>query len=344
MNLQHDFLNAMRLVGDDPADELIALLFQQQKQSGLYAYLKLEDDQIAVQQHTLPVREFLLQPMRKPDWFDTNKLLRGQRFFKKYALDIMTLLGAKSLPYCYAAFPGNKAIFLTEKMRKTPGKRLFDTAHFIIGVLTEGSFDDAGTGMIQINKTRLIHAIVRYYISTKMAWDNNALGLPVNQEDMAGTNLAFSFIILDALVKARFPITKTEQEDFLYTWRFIGYQLYIDEQLLPASFSEAAALEQRIRQRHFRESAEGTLLMAELLKYYKTAFPALPAYFVDSQIRYFVGDEIATLLHLKTHPVKDPFVLLINRVKQKINRFYVNPHSYKTVIANHEKQRMMYAS
>lgn len=344
MNLQDNFLNAMRLVGDQPADELVASLFQEQKQSALYAYLKLEDNQIALQQHTVPVREFLLQPMRKPDWYDNEKLLRGQQFFKKYALDVMTLLGAKSLPYCYAASPGNKAIFLTEKMRKTPGKRLLDTAHFIIGVLTEGSFDDAGTGMIQINKTRLIHAMVRHYISTKMQWDNNALGLPVNQEDMAGTNLAFSFIILDALMKSSYPITKTEQEDFLYIWRFIGYQLYIDDQLLPASFAEAAALEQCIRLRHFRESAEGKLLMAELLKYYKMAFPALPAYFVDSQIRYFLGEEIAALLHIKPHPIKDSFVQFMNQVKQKVNRFYLNPNSYKTMIANHEKLRVMYAS
>ena len=67
----------------------------------------------------------------------------------------MTLLGAFALPYCYAGSPGNKALFLSEKMRNSPGKRLADTAEVTIAVSTPGSFEN-GEAYFHINKTRII--------------------------------------------------------------------------------------------------------------------------------------------------------------------------------------------
>ncbi len=67
-------------------------------------------------------------------------------------LEMMALLGAMSLPYCYAASPGNKALYLSDKMRNAPGKRLMDTASFVIAVLTPNSFGEHSTATIHINK------------------------------------------------------------------------------------------------------------------------------------------------------------------------------------------------
>jgi len=254
----------------------------------------------------------------------------------------MTLLSAKSLPYYNAASPGNKAIYFTGKMRKSPGKRLLDTAQFIISVLKEGSFDESGFAYIQVNKTRIIHAMVRYYIQTKTAWEA-AWGTPVNQEDMAGTNLAFSYIILVGMEQANFPITTQEKEDFLYTWRYIGYQLNIQEELLPANEKEACLLEEAIRKRHFKNSEEGKLLMNELVSHYKESFPAVPAYFIDGQIRYFIGREIASLLGMKPEPVKDFIVQTMNKIKEKLNQKYIHPTAYETMLKNHAKLKAKYA-
>jgi hypothetical protein len=254
----------------------------------------------------------------------------------------MTLLGALSLPYCYAASPGNKAIYLTEKMRKNPGKRLLDTAQFIITVLEEGSFT-TGEGSFEIQKTRLIHAMVRHYISTQNLWDYH-WGAPVNQEDMAGTNLAFSYIIVKGLEESDFQLTQKEKEDFLYAWRFIGYQLQIDEALLPASYAEAEELESTIKHRHFKYSEEGNLLINDLLEHYRESFPAVAGYFVDSQIRYFTGPEVASFLGLKAHPVKDSIVRGMNKLRKRLNRLFVNPYSYRIMIRNHYKLKEKYST
>jgi hypothetical protein len=228
-------------------------------------------------------------------------------------------------------------------MRKAPGKRLLETAQFIIEVMREGAFDPSGSGSFEIQKTRLIHALVRNYIQYRTAWDP-AWGVPVNQEDMAGTNLAFSYIILAGMEQSDFLLSRQEKEDFLFTWRFIGFQLRIDERLLPENTQEAKALEEAIRLRHFRKSEEGPLLTTELINHYKESFPVIASYFVESQIRYFIGPEVSELLGLKPQPWKDSVVGLLNSVRKKINRKFVNPFSYRIMINNHFKLRKKYSS
>jgi hypothetical protein len=341
MKMEPDFLDKMRYVGDEEADRIVASAMTGENASQLYGYLPLSRNAVEKHAHLPAVRKFLLQPSIVPAWFSEERLLSGQRFFRKYALDIMTLLGAMSLPYCYAASPGNKAIYLTEKMRKTPGKRLHDTAHFIIEVMKERAFSSECTGSFEVQKTRLIHAMVRYFVSTKTDWDKS-WGVPVNQEDMAGTNLAFSYVIIRGMEQSHFILSERAVEDFLYAWRFIGYQLRIDEALLPKTREDAAVLERAIRERNFHESKEGPLLTSELIRHYKESFPAVAGYFVDSQIRYFVGPEVSSLLGIPAQPLKDRIVDRINSVRKKINRAFVNPLSYKMMMNNHLKLKEKY--
>nr|MCU0384323.1 DUF2236 domain-containing protein [Cyclobacteriaceae bacterium] len=239
MHYDNNLLNTFRKQGDTEADTLIESLFATKEQTALYAVLQAEKKQNLTK---LPevLHSFLVNQKPKPDWYNSERILKGQEVFHTYAMPIMTLLGALSLPYCYAASPGNKALVATAKIKSATGKRLVDTAAFIIGVLTKNSLQQNADGHFLINKTRLIHALVRFHIAKN--W-NAEDGVPVNQEDMAGTNLAFSYMIIRGLKISGYPITDTEAEDLLYVWRYIGYQLHIDEMLLPKNIKEAATLE-----------------------------------------------------------------------------------------------------
>jgi hypothetical protein len=336
-------LNNTRFLADQEADDLIANVAASGRMRECYPYLSLSRFEVQFNESLPEVRQFLLQGPLLPKWFDADRLKKGQKFFHRHALDIMTLLGAMSLPYCYAATPGNKAIYLTGKMRKSPGMRLLDTAHFIIEVLKEGSFDPEGSGSFEVQRTRLVHALVRNMISRGTDWDP-AWGIPINQEDMAGTNLAFSYVILIGMDQSGFDLRDEEKEDFLYAWRFIGYQLRIDEWLLPGNLGEARELEQAIRSRHFRKSPEGSLLTSELIDHYRRSFPAVAAYFVDSQIRHFVGPEISELLGLQPQTTKDKIVNIINVIRKSINRTVVNPFSYQLMMRNHLKLKRKYSA
>jgi hypothetical protein len=179
MNFDPIFLNIQRHQSDVEADDLVQSIFQEGSQTSLYAVLGLPvGDYENLEDSTL--KKFLTQSLPKPAWFKPDQIKKGQRVFEKLALPIMTLLGGLALPYCYAASPGNKALYLSEKMRKNQGKRLADTADFIIAVSSPGQLDEISDGHFHINKTRLIHAIARYYILKGKDWDM-AWGLPIRK-------------------------------------------------------------------------------------------------------------------------------------------------------------------
>ena len=332
--IDSEFLDKQRLVGDSPADQLVAGIFNKNNQSQVYDVFKLSEADIIKKRKSSPVIAFLADKKKNPTWFDAARMVKGQAVFESYAAEIMTLLGVLALPYCYAASPGNKALYLSTKMRQNPHKRLTDTAEFIINVSTKGNLTDNHIGHIHINKTRLTHAIARYYVS-KGEWDKS-WGVPINQEDMAGTNLAFSYLILIGLNQSGFVLSDQEKEDYLYLWRYIGYQLGIEEKLLPATMKQAHTLAYRIKQRNFKISQEGIVLTEELLTYYRSVAPNDVARFIDSQVRYYLGAEVAGYVGLEPDPIKDRITNVMNSFKEAENFLKVHKDSVELMRANHK--------
>ncbi|CAN5120143.1 oxygenase MpaB family protein [soil metagenome] len=327
------FLNKQRIIGDAPADELVNGLFNSNSQAELYAAVQLTESELLKSRKASPVIEFLKSRMPQPQWFDAKRIVKGQQVFESYATEIMTLLGVLALPYCYAASPGNKALFLSTKMRKQPHKRLADTADFIISVSTKGNLTASKTGHIHINKTRLTHAIARYHVA-KSGWDKS-WGVPINQEDMAGTNLAFSYLILVGLNQSGFVLADQQKEDLLFLWRYIGYQLGIDEKLLVSSFKEAHQLAYKIKKRNFKKTEEGIVLTSELLSYYRSAIPGSASQFIDSQVRYYLGSEISAYLGLKPDFLKDKITSTMSTFKGAQNFLGIHKDSFGMMISNH---------
>jgi len=330
MQWSKQFLDKQRLKGDEEADRLVTDTFSAGKQSVLYGLLKLDVHEIEKRSNS-DIKKFLIIQKIKPTWFNLQKLKNGQQLFKQYALEMMSLLGAMSLPYCYAASPGNKALYLSDKMRNSPGKRLMDTASFVIEVLTPGSLEEETMGQIHINKVRLIHALSRYHLKKQPQWDMK-WGLPINQEDMAGTNLAFSYVILLGMQQSGFILSQREKEDFLFAWRYIGYLLNIDQDLLPVSFAEAAQLTNLIKSRNFKKTKEGITLTSELVSFYKTTVPASQAELVPAQIRFYLGREVADYIGLASDPVRDRITSSISTFKSLQNMLSVKPSSYQNML------------
>lgn len=331
-------LNKNRLIGDPEADQLVADIFRKKRHSDLHAVFKLSESEILTVKEANPVITFLCKKRNQPIWFDEKKLIDGQQVFKLYAAEIMTLLGVLALPYCYAASPGNKALYQSDKMRQTPGKRLLDTAHFVITVSTPGNLAHEQVGHVSINKTRLIHAMARYYVR-RGDWDM-AWGLPINQEDMAGTNLAFSVLILSGLQHSGFVLSDKQKEDFIQLWRYVGYQLAIEEDLLPSSFKEAHQLAQVIKKRNFKNSIEGIALTKELLSYYKSMATSSQRIFIDAQVRYFLGPEVSGYVGLEPDFLKDKVTNLMSSFKELQNLFSLHTSSYNAMVTNHRMLKM----
>ena len=83
-------------------------------------------------------------------------------------------------------------------------------------------------------------------------------GLPINQEDLAGTLLSFSYVPIEPLVRLGIPVTQADQEDYLYTWSVVGEMLGVRPEVRPTTVDEATALVMAIRRRQHSVSPRGS--------------------------------------------------------------------------------------
>jgi hypothetical protein len=233
-----------------------------------------------------------------PVWMEEKRVLRACRFFQEHEKDILLLLGTLSLPYCYAAADGVKVLHFSQRLHQDAFRRLQETARFVRFVNKAAHWQKPELLQGYILKIRLFHAFIRFKLRHTATW-NSAWGLAVNQEDMAGTNLSFSYIVLRGLRRLGYQASPQEAADYLHLWNVIGCLLGVEETLLPHSLKEAFYLDKMIAQRQFRESTEGQLLTKALLEVFATQAPSQLYYeILVATMHQVLGRELCTLLQV----------------------------------------------
>jgi hypothetical protein len=165
----------------------------------------------------------------------------------------------------------------------------------VLEVLKPGSLDPEGAALPAIRKVRLLHAAIRMLVRDRDADFSDEV--PINQEDLLGTLLGFSIVVLKAVQRLGIRADRADAEDFYHLWRGVGAMLGIDEALLPMDFAAASRTAERIAERQFRASRHGRALMERLLARTEAhlSLPGLratPAFLV----RYLLGDRTADIL------------------------------------------------
>lgn len=297
-----EFLGSQRIIGDDTADAFIQNVFADparkvQLQQWLSGQSTAEHLQTLMQ--AFPDVAFIQQAAALPGWANPVLMKAGSAFFARHSEMIMSLLGLLSLPYCYTAANGAMVLYLSEVIRKQTTKRLFDTAIFVWEVMAPDAFRNTGNGFEEILKIRLMHAAVRYYTLKSGKW-NNAWGLPINQEDMAGTNLSFSLIVIRGLRLLGFSVSQDEQTAFMHTWAVIGYLTGLNEDLIPENIKMAQQLDKVIKKRQFSRSDHGKELTRSLIDHIlKVNKSKASAQEIVGLMRYLLGTEIADMLEIE---------------------------------------------
>lgn len=294
-------LDSYRKAGDPPADSFVQAYFSKNE-------LKTKFNQaLSLLNKNADWPKFLKQ-IPEASWFDDEwvrtppldpKVTSSAiQFFQKRETYILQLLGLLSLPYCYAAADGAKVLYQTERMYKDLGNRLAETGAFVTAMMKPKAFDDDGDGKVQLFKVRVMHAAARFYLQ-KSNW-NQTLGLPVNQEDMAGTHLSFSLIVVRGLRKMGFNISYQEQMNYIQYWNWIGACLGLRPELLPQDGKSAHDLEMAISKRQFKTSLEGKVLVQSLLQFFYQLNDQKD--FKNEEIsgfmRYLLGSRVADVLGL----------------------------------------------
>ena len=245
-----------------------------------------------------PVRAYFAAGAPLPGWADPVRMAEGAAFFAKNLDQLMLLLGCYSLPYCYAAADGAQVLYLSQRIHQDTYQRLLETGQFVLEVTKPDAFSEKGPGVITSRKIRLMHAAIRFFTRHSGRW-NDAWGVPINQEDMAGTNLAMSYVPIRGLRKINANPGERESEAYLHLWNVIGYFLGVKEELLPVNLREAYHLDRLIAKRNFRPSEAGRTLTKALLDSLAENTPvSLPKNLPANQMRLLLGDELANLLAL----------------------------------------------
>jgi hypothetical protein len=316
-------LDAARRRGDALADATVAAVFaagQTDAVSNLMATL-MRNDQAAPAALPAVVQDYLAQTSRVAA-HHPDTVARGQRMFADHGPEILMLLCCYSLPSSYAARKGVQVLHRTAYLAKRPTRRLFETAQMIVDVLSPGGLDAGGRGVRTAQKVRLMHAAIRHLIltDTRAAWPAD-LGTPINQEDLLGTLMTFTWLILDGLAKQRISLSADDQQAYLDTWLSVGELMGIEPALLPRTVAEAKALTAIIERRQVAPSQEGSEMMAALLKMMNDNVPEGFRTLPSSMLREFLPADVATFLGVPNHVIEQELLALAERLVHPLEMF-----------------------
>lgn len=294
--LDNSTLDSLRKEQDSLADEVIQSMELADVRS-LMPYLTDFKGLKKIPAEFKAVNNFIANNSALPEWMDFKQIVRACDFYYKYAMPINMSLSCYALPYCYLGANGAQVLVMTERIKKNTYNRLKETGYFLQSVL---NIDNWKNGKVQQSflKTRLLHASVRYFIKHHGKWDKK-YGMPINQEDMAGTNLAFSLIVIRGLRKTGHMIDLSEEKAYLHLWKVGAYFLGINESLWIDTIKEALLLDKAIAQRQFASSKEGVELTTALLDCYLSfTSNSFESNMIIAQTRFMLGDDYADMLQV----------------------------------------------
>jgi hypothetical protein len=170
-----------------------------------------------------------------------------------------------------------------------------------LDIFKPGSFTSQDAAYLSCAKVRLIHGYSRYFIRKYAKdWDP-AFGEPINQEDLLGTNLAFSHIVLRGMTKMGLSPNAKEHQALLLYWKWIGELMGVETSLWPSSPKEAFELDRLIRKRQLKPSEAGKKLTRALLEFYQKNIPdTLLTAQLESILAFFLGKEASKAVGLSS--------------------------------------------
>jgi hypothetical protein len=312
-------LDSLRNVADPLADEAIAHLGQVGSRAQVGALIPRLVAVPAPDPGDLPasIEAWLDQHAKLPAWADRERLNRASALWVKRGVTMAMILGTASLAECYAASRGITAITFSNRLANDTLRRLRETVLWVNLLMLPGGLTAGSEGIRAVYKVRLMHAAIRWLIEQSGRWEKERLGLPLCQEDMAGTLMTFAYTVPRSLGQLGMPFTEQEADDYLYFWSVVGEMLGVRPELVPQGMTEARDLTAQIFRRQHAATPEGQTMTEAMLRTYGGLLPGrvLDGFF-PAFIRYLSGDQIADLLGVpqSRHTAKVRYYRLLGSV------------------------------
>lgn len=311
------FLDMLRQQVDVAADECVAALHATGDFAALFQHLASNTSTVPADA-PIPLRDFfddtdltlLLEAdlARFPDGLDHARLHRAQRLFLDHAFTFCVVLLAKSLPEGYAAPCLSVLLNLSGNLRTQPYRRLLGVLQLVVDVTSLDGFDAGGRAVAAARQARLMHAGIRALMPRRLpGYAQSFGGPPVNLEDMLGTIMGLSLLVIDGVPKLWDALSEREAEDYYYLWRAFAVAMGIhppdaegDGVWVPATLTEAREFYASYERRHYQDdparNADGVALATENLDMLQTMIPRVLRPFGFSRLprvlmTTLIGDE-----------------------------------------------------
>ena len=286
------FLDSLRLLGDELADDCLERLVATGSDSDfrdVFRHMNSSDEPLP---ENLPqaLRDFFehtkLPPAIGGQPIDHARIHRGSAVFLRHALPSALILLAKSLPAGYSAPNLAVVLSLSDNLNRNPYKRLMGVLQLLVNLSGKADFTPGGKGLITAQKLRLLHAGVRRLVPRHLPEYREKYQVPSNLEDMLGTIMGFSLLVIDGLEELGHTLPREEAEDFYYLWRVFAILMGIHPKgapdsgdYVPANIDEAQEFYRAYAARHYRpaaENPEGVKLARSLLDMMNMMLPQTP--------------------------------------------------------------------
>jgi hypothetical protein len=251
-HLTEDDLEPYRMVGDTLLDDLLEYMDKEgyplkPGDDLLASSSSAQNQECEKQQQVTPspyplhiqdrIDDFVRSHKTLPSWVDMDQLQRGQSVFLRFVPAMSVSLYYRSLCAGFA-IPKIAAVILSTGYLAPPSTpeqvafRLVDTGALLNACMGHGGVDSlvpGGEGWKICLHVRILHAKVRRTLlrrQGKRAWKTSEYGIPINQEDMAATLLAFSINTLAGVeYLGGVKLSRQNQEDYIALWRYVGWLL-----------------------------------------------------------------------------------------------------------------------
>ncbi len=176
------------------------------------------------------------------------------------------LVGFTVLIDSYAGSKDNKVLVMSGRLGdRTAFRRLVETARFTLECAERDGLRPGRPGHTAALSVRLLHAQVRR-LCRRFGYDTARYDEPINQEAMCGTLMLFSSGVIFALERIGARVSDAEKESYHRLWRYAGWLMGIDLELLPETFAEECALYDRVKEHQYHPDEDTRRLFGHAVR------------------------------------------------------------------------------
>jgi len=296
----------------DPLADAVADLLHDTPSARALLEVAIERGEGAVPDAPAPIRALVHAVDRDPPWLDREALRVATETMLRMGTSGSYALAGASLMSGYLSSGGVKPLVATGALTRLARRRIAETNKFIRDIMTSGDCARFSDGVKTTLRVRVMHAVIRRRLAGAPTWQTGAWGAPINQHDMAGTNLQFSVVYLAGLTGLGFVVTRREREAVMHLWRYFGWLIGVREELLPATLAEGLELLWALLLTEEAPDTDSRDLATALIEALADGLPsrvgqrmgALEGRFLAGYSRYILGRAAADALGLPDDPWK----------------------------------------